>query len=135
LELPHLRLTFGFPQLYVRFSCLCVSIHQSVVRPNNFRRSPAATPATLWLCYIASEFYYWLKNSGFNHDEQTSSALVLRLTKSKKFLTTMKLLHELKEEGIKLPLRVYNEFIMFASIQKKFKTTHRDFHVIKDTGL
>jgi len=84
---------------------------------------------------IASEFYYWLKNSGFKHDEHTSSALVLRLTKSKKFLTTMKLLHELKEEGIKLPLQVYNELIMFASIQKKFRTAHRAFRVIKDTGL
>lgn len=84
---------------------------------------------------VALEFYYWLKNSGFKHDEHTSSALVLRLTKSKKFSATMKLLHKLKEEGIKLPLQVYNELIICASTQKQFKIALRVFRVIKDTGL
>lgn len=84
---------------------------------------------------IASEFYYWLKNSGFKHDKHTASALVLRLMKSKKFSTTMKLLYELKEEGIKLPLLIYNELIRFASTEKNFRTAHTALGVIRDTGL
>ena len=47
----------------------------------------------------------------------------------------MKLLYEMKKEGIKIPLLVYNNIIMFASIQKEFKVAYMDLGIIKDNSL